>query len=163
MDMKLILSSTVIAALISIFVAAINNHIGRIKSQNEWRRDKVLSLILEFQDEMRNSDDMFFKLAGELYSVGVEKIDNAYLAINMEAYKSRYYERMRVIVEKLELLILPQYRDVLKKQFDDFIEQDRVFYGKMSMGVFHHPDDNQPLPERHDFQPLFLKIIDNLR
>lgn len=161
--MKLILSSTVIAALISIFVAAINNHIGRIKSQNEWRRDKVLSLILEFQDEMRNSDDMFFKLAGELYSVGVEKIDNAYLAINMEAYKSRYYERMRVIVEKLELLILPQYRDVLKKQFDDFIEQDRVFYGKMSMGVFHHPDDNQPLPERHDFQPLFLKIIDNLR
>ncbi|WP_233985937.1 hypothetical protein [Pectobacterium versatile] len=163
MDMKLILSSTVIAALISIFVAAINNHISRIKSQNEWRRDKVLSLILEFQDEMRNSDDMFFKLAGELYSVGVEKIDNAYLAINMEAYKSRYYERMRVIVEKLELLILPQYREVLKKQFDDFIEQDRVFYGKMSMGIFHHPDDNQPLPERHDFQPLFLKIIDNLR
>mgnify|MGYP003365864655 CR=1 FL=1 len=167
MEFKFILSGAVIAAFISalvaIFVAAINNHVSRVKSQNEWRRDKVLSLILEFQDEVRNSDEMFFKLAGELYSSGVEKIDNAYFAINMEAYNSRCYERMKIVVEKLELLILAQCRDVLKNQFNDFIEQDRIFYGKMSLGVFHHPDDNQPLPKRHDFQPLFLKIIDNLR
>lgn len=163
MDMNLFLSSTVVAAVISIFVAAINNHVSRIKSQNEWRRDKVLSLIIDFQDLMRSSDEIFFKLANELYSSGVEEIENAYFSIGMEAHTSRCYERMKIIVDKLELLIPHQYRELLKKQFIDFIEQDRFFYGKMSMGVFHHPENNQPLPKRNDFQPLFLSIIDNLR
>ncbi|MFK3843657.1 hypothetical protein [Serratia sp. NPDC087055] len=152
-----------IAGIVATSVAFYNNSVSRTKSQNEWRRDKVLSLILEFQDEMRLIDDVLFKYAYNLMSSDIESKEAALLAIHLESYDKQCYKQVRVIGQKLELLILPNFRSSFNEQLNQFISNDADYYAEIIMGTFTDPDLGESLPERHNFQPLFLEILDNLR
>ncbi|WP_261408894.1 hypothetical protein [Serratia quinivorans] len=152
-----------IAGIVATSVAFYNNSVSRTKSQNEWRRDKVLSLILEFQDEMRRIDDGLFTYAYDLMSKDIEKKSNALFAIHRESYNNQYYKQVRIIGQKLELLISPEFRSSFNEQLNQFINNDADYYAEIIMGTFTNPRPDESLPERHNFQPLFLEILDNLR
>ncbi|BEM58189.1 hypothetical protein SME22J_20500 [Serratia marcescens] len=152
-----------ITGIVATIVAFYNNSVSRTKSQNEWRRDKVLSLILEFQDEMRKIDDVLFEYAYSLISSDIETKENALFVIQMESYRKQCYKQIRVIEQKLELLISAEFRSTFKIQCTQFIKTDANLYAEIIMRSFTNPDHVESLPERHNFQPLFLDILDNLR
>ncbi|MEL5596354.1 hypothetical protein QDR00_21895 [Serratia ureilytica] len=158
-----IVAGAVITATATAVLAIINNRISRVKSQNEWRRDKALNLIMEFQDEMRKIDTALTKFSIDLSSRDYDSIESALMAVHIESYDKQYYDQVRVIGQKLELLILPKFRSSFNHQFNQFIKNDGRFYAGIIMGVFRNPDSDESLPERHNFQPLFLEILDNLR
>lgn len=152
-----------IAGIVATSVAFYNNSVSRTKSQNEWRRDKALNLVMEFQDEMRKIDTALTKFAIDLSSRDYDSIESALMAVHIESYDKQYYDQVRVIGQKLELLILPKFRSSFNHQFNQFIKNDGRFYAEIIMGAFSNPDPDESLPERHNFQPLFLEILDNLR
>ncbi|CAI1716272.1 Uncharacterised protein [Serratia quinivorans] len=112
---------------------------------------------------MRRIDDGLFTYAYDLMSKDIEKKSNALFAIHRESYNNQYYKQVRIIGQKLELLISPEFRSSFNEQLNQFINNDADYYAEIIMGTFTNPRPDESLPERHNFQPLFLEILDNLR
>lgn len=150
--------SALIAAVVACFIAMLNNHAGRVKSQNEWRRDRAIEVIIELKKAMKTYDNTLHLKAIELMEGDCNDKSYAKHLLIVHALYSDVIDSLAVAKGKLELFIPPAVRIELMKAYsvytDDIVDYYASYAIKEAPGISKFDVD---------MQPLFLKIIDRLK
>ncbi|HEJ7028064.1 hypothetical protein AB6V67_20185 [Serratia marcescens] len=150
--------SALIAAVVACFIAMLNNHAGRVKSQNEWRRDRAIEVIMEFKKAMKEYDDTLHIKAIELSKEGCsDKVYAKHLLI-INSLCDNKIDLLAIAKDKLELFIPSLVRKELMRVYSSYTNGIVDYYA--SYAIKEAVDISKT---DIDMQPLFLKIIDNLK
>ena len=156
------LISAVIAGLVAFFISINNNNANRSKSMNEWRREKSLDLVLDFKNHEKELEQKLFDAAIDIYKLDEGNTENIYFRLNQVIWEGQYINKMNGIKDKLDLFIPHgkrlEFDGVLNKYYSDIVN----YFTDVAIGVFHHPERHQKLPEKPTLHPFFLKLLDSL-
>lgn len=150
--------SALIAAVIACFIAMFNNHTGRIKSQNEWRRDKAIEVIIEFKKAMKEYDNTLHLKASELSKGNCNDKNHAKHLLIINSLRDDKIDSLAIAKGNLELFIPPEVRSELMKAYVSYTDRILNYYASYAINEAHGISKTDI-----DLQPLFLKIIDNLK
>ncbi|MER5230869.1 MULTISPECIES: hypothetical protein [Serratia] len=150
--------SALIAAVVACLIAMLNNHAGRVKSQNEWRRDRAIEVIIELKKAMKTYDNTLHLKAIELMEGDCNDKSYAKHLLIVHALYSDVIDSLAVAKGKLELFVPPAVRVELMKAYSDYTDDIVDYYA--SYAIKEAPGIRK---FDVDMQPLFLKIIDRLK
>ncbi|HEJ7917299.1 hypothetical protein [Serratia marcescens] len=150
--------SALIAAVVACLIAMLNNHAGRVKSQNEWRRDRAIEVIIELKKAMKTYDNTLHLKAIELMEGDCNDKSYAKHLLIVHALYSDVIDSLAVAKGKLELFVPPAVRVELMKAYSDYTDDIVDYYA--SYAIKEAPGISK---FDVDMQPLFLKIIDRLK
>ncbi|MGQ5833416.1 hypothetical protein ACUNIZ_03250 [Serratia sp. IR-2025] len=150
--------SALIAAVVACLIAMLNNHAGRVKSQNEWRRDRAIEVIIELKKAMKTYDNTLHLKAIELMEGDCNDKSYAKHLLIVHALYSDVIDSLAVAKGKLELFVPPAVRMELMKAYSDYTDDIVDYYA--SYAIKEAPGISK---FDVDMQPLFLKIIDRLK
>lgn len=150
--------SAIIAATVACFIAMLNNHIGRVKSQNEWRRDRAIEVIMEFKRAMKEYDNTLHFKAVELSQGNCNDKNHAKHLLIINSLCDDKIDSLAIAKGKLELFIPQAVRKELMKAYISYTDGILDYYASYAIKEAHVISKTDI-----DMQPLFLKIIDNLK
>lgn len=150
--------SALIAAVVACFIAMLNNHTARVKSQNEWRRDRAVEVIMEFRTAMKEYDNALHLKAIELSEQNCYDKSDAKHFLIINSLCDDKIDSLAIAKEKLELFAPQTVRKELMKAYISYTDDILDYYASYAI---HGPQGISKTDI--DMQPLFLKIIDNLK
>ncbi|WP_368758890.1 hypothetical protein [Klebsiella oxytoca] len=150
--------SALIAAVVACFIAMLNNHTARVKSQNEWRRDRAVEVIMEFRTAMKEYDNALNLKAIELSEQNCYDKSDAKHFLIINSLCDDKIDSLAIAKEKLELFAPQTVRKELMKAYISYTDDILDYYASYAI---HEPQGISKTDI--DMQPLFLKIIDNLK
>ncbi|WP_076946047.1 hypothetical protein [Raoultella terrigena] len=150
--------SALIAAVVACFIAMLNNHTTRVKSQNEWRRDRAIEVIMEFITAMKEYDNALHLKAIELTEKNCNDKSDAKHFLIINSLCDDKIDSLEITKRKLELFAPKTVRKELMKAYIAYTDRILDYYASYAI---NEPQDISKTDI--DMQPLFLKIIDNLK
>lgn len=150
--------SALIAAVVACVIAMLNNHTGRIKSQNEWRRDRAIEVIMEFKKAMVEYDNALHLNAIELSNEMCDDKNYAKHFLIINSLRDTKIDSLAIAKGKLELFIPQAVRKELTIAYISYTDDILDYYASYAINERHNISKTDI-----DIQPLFLKIIDSLK